>query len=60
MHMKLVLRRIQQEIFLTNLKKCSSMKRELVLLGSVISKECIKVDPDKVKAIVKCPSPSNI
>jgi hypothetical protein len=36
-HLKMVLRRLQQEKLLVNLKKCSFMKTKLVYLGFVIS-----------------------
>ena len=36
------------------------MKKELVYLGFVISQEGLKMDPEKVKAIVDWPSPRNI
>jgi hypothetical protein len=35
-HLKLVLRRLQQEKLLINLKKCSFMKTKLIYLGFVI------------------------
>ena len=58
--MILVLRRLQQEKLLTNLKKCSSMKIELVFLGFVISQEGLKMDLKKVKEIIEWPFPINI
>ena len=36
------------------------MKPELVYLGFVISKEGLKMDPEKVQAIIEWPSPRNI
>ena len=43
-----------------NLKKCSFMKEELVYLGFVVSAEGLRMDPEKVKAIVEWPSPKNV
>lgn len=37
-HIKLVLRTLQREKLLINLKKCSFMKEELIYLGFVVSK----------------------
>ena len=59
-NLRLVLRRLQQEKLLINLKKCSFMKTKLVFLGFVISQEGLKMDPDNVKATVEWPSPRNI
>ena len=36
------------------------MKEELVYLGFVVSAEGLKMDPEKVKAIVEWPSPRNV
>jgi hypothetical protein len=47
----MVLRRLQQEKLLINLKKYSFTKIELVYLGFVISSNELKMDPEKVRAI---------
>eukprot|EP00253_Pinus_taeda_P029086 PITA_29086 len=59
-HLKLVLRTLQKEKLLINLKKCSFMKEELVYLGFVISKEGLKMDPEKVQAIRNWATPRSI
>lgn len=59
-HFRLALRRLQQENLFINLKKCSFMKIELVFLGFLISQEGLKMDPQKFKAIVECPSARNV
>jgi len=51
-HLKYVLERLQQEKLLINMKKCSFMKSELVYLGFVISKDGLKMDMEKIEAIV--------
>jgi len=33
---------------------------KVTFLGDVVSKEVIKVDPQKVKAVTKCPKPTNV
>jgi hypothetical protein len=55
----MVLRTMQKERLLINLKKCSFMKRELIYLGFVVSEEGLKMDPEKVQVIVNWPTPRN-
>ena len=50
-HLSYVMKKLQQEKLLINLKKCSFLKSELVYLGFIISEEGLKMDPEKVKAI---------
>ena len=50
-HLTLVMRRLQQEKLLINLKKSSFMKTKLIYLGFVISSNELKMDPENVKAI---------
>ena len=59
-HMRYVLERMQLEKLLINVKKCTFMKAELVYLGFVISREGLKMDLEKVQAIIDWPSPRNI
>jgi hypothetical protein len=59
-HLMLVMRRLQQEKLLINLKKSSFMKIELIYLGFVISSNELKMDPEKVKAIREWPSPRSM
>ena len=58
-HLKLVLRTLQKEKLLINLNKCSFLKNELVYLGFVVSKEGLKMDSDKVQAILNWTAPKN-
>jgi hypothetical protein len=44
-HLTLVMRRLQQEKLLINLRKSSFMKKELIYLGFVISSNELKMDP---------------
>lgn len=39
------------------LNKCKFMKQETTFLGPVITKDGIKLNPNKIKAIVKYPIP---
>jgi hypothetical protein len=59
-HLTLVMKRLQQEKLLINLKKSSFMKKELIYLGFLISLNELKMDPEKVKEIRDWPSPKNI
>jgi hypothetical protein len=59
-HLKMVLRRLQQEKLLVNLKKFYFMKTKLVYLGFVIFSNELKMDPEKVRAIREWPSPRSV
>ena len=54
-HLTLVMRRLQQEKLLINLKKSSFMKMELIYLGFVISLNELNMDLEKVKVIKEWP-----
>ena len=51
-HLKMVLKTLQKEKLLLNLKKCSFLKKELIYLGFMILEEGLKMDPDKVQEIL--------
>ena len=57
MHIRKVFEKLREEKLLINLKKCSFVKEELVYLGFVISAEGLKMDPEKVKAILEWSTP---
>ncbi len=59
-HLQSVLRKLQQNKLLINLNKCAFFQRELVYLGFVIAKNVLKMDPEKVTAIVSWPSPKSL
>lgn len=58
-HLRYVLDRLRKEKLLVNIKKCTFMQKELVYLGFVISQEGLKMDPEKVRAILDWPIPKN-
>jgi hypothetical protein len=58
-HLAIVMRKLQQEKLLINMKKSSFMKTELIYLGFVISANELKMDPSKVEVIKNWPSPRN-
>ena len=59
-HIKQVLQFFSKERLLINLKKCSFMKEEIIYLGFVISTNGLKMDPEKVKAILEWPTLENV
>ena len=59
-HLQYVMKKLQQEKLLINLHKCTFMEEELVCLGLFVSKEGLKMDEEKVKAILEWPSPKNV
>ena len=58
-HLKYVLDRLKREKLLINMKKCTFMQKELVYLGLIISDKGLKMDPEKVEAILYWPTPQN-
>jgi hypothetical protein len=59
-HLAIVMRKIQQEKLLINMKKSSFMKTKLVYLGFVISENELKMDPEKVEVIKNWPASRNV
>jgi hypothetical protein len=59
-HLAIVMKRLQQEKLLINMKKSSFMKIKLIYLGFVISADKLKMDPDKVEVIKNWPLPKSI
>jgi hypothetical protein len=59
-HLTLVMRRLEQEKLLINLKKRSFLKIELIYLSFVISSNELKMDPKKVREIKEWSSPRSI
>jgi hypothetical protein len=59
-HLAIVMRKLQQEKLLIDLKKCSFLQTELIYLGFVISANELKMDPEKLEVIRNWPSPRNI
>jgi hypothetical protein len=50
-HLVIVMKKLQQEKLLINMKKSSFMKTKLIYLGFVISTNELRMDPDKVEVI---------
>jgi hypothetical protein len=56
-HLTTVMKKLQQEKLLINMKTSLFMKTELIYLGFVISVDELRMDPDKVEVIKNWPSP---
>jgi hypothetical protein len=59
-HLTLVMRRLQQQKSLINVKKSSFTKKKLIYFGFVVSLNELKMDLEKVREIKEWPSPRNI
>ncbi|XP_019053155.1 PREDICTED: uncharacterized protein LOC109114638 [Nelumbo nucifera] len=59
-HIREVLNALRENKLYVNLKKYTFMSNNLLFLGFIISKDGIKVDEEKVKAIRLWPTPSNV
>jgi len=59
-HLRIIFGVLRKEKLYANLKKCRFMQDILVFLGFVISKDGVRMDPEKVRAILEWPSPSSI
>ncbi|CAA7051508.1 unnamed protein product [Microthlaspi erraticum] len=59
-HVREVLRLLQQHRLFVKLKKCEFGKQELEYLGHIISGDGVKVDQSKIQAMTAWPSPTTI
>jgi hypothetical protein len=59
-HLAPVMRRLQQEKLLINVKKSSFMRTKLIYLGFFISVNELNMDPERVNAIKNWPSSKNV
>eukprot|EP01018_Ginkgo_biloba_P024721 Gb_03958 [translate_table: standard] len=58
-HLREVMDILRREKLFVNLEKCSFAQTELKYLGFVVSSEALKVDQEKVKAVLNWPTPMN-
>ncbi|XP_063362806.1 uncharacterized protein K02A2.6-like [Cydia amplana] len=58
--LKVVLQRLQDAGLVLQRDKCEFFKDEISYLGYIINKEGLKKSPEKIKAIVEAPVPTNI
>ena len=59
-HLRIVLQTLWEHQLYAKLKKCEFRLKEVVFLGHVISKEGVKVDPQKIKVIVEWLKPTSV
>src|SRR3984893_2119853 len=59
-HLQLVFNRLQDHKLYAKLEKCQFMQQEIKFLGHVISANGIKVNPEKVQAIVEWQTPKTV
>jgi len=59
-HLRMVLQTLREYHLYGKVKKCEFWLEEVTFLGHVVTKEGIKVDPQKVKAITEWSRPTNI
>ena len=60
LHFCKVFDKLREEKLLINLKKCGFVNKELLYLRFLVSIEGLKMDPQKVKAILECPIPRSV
>lgn len=59
-HLDEVLSILESKSLFAKESKCEFGMRELLYLGHIISAEGVKVDPEKIRAIIDWPPPENI
>ncbi|XP_010275023.1 PREDICTED: uncharacterized protein LOC104610208 [Nelumbo nucifera] len=59
-HIREVLKTLRENKLYANLNKCIFMSDNLLFLGFIVSKDGVKVDEEKVKAIREWPTPSTV
>ena len=59
-HLGQVLSLLEENQFYVKISKCTFGKEEVEYLGHIISKNGVKVDPNKIKAIIEWPRPKSI
>ncbi|KAG1177351.1 hypothetical protein G6F36_010832 [Rhizopus arrhizus] len=59
-HVRLVLKKLDEAKLIINKKKCRFNRKELTFLGFNISADGIKPAPEKVKAVLSWPAPTNV
>jgi hypothetical protein len=59
-HLEQVLSLLEENQFYAKMSKCTFGKEEVEYHGHIISKDGVKVDPKKIKAIIEWPKPKSI
>ncbi|KAF9762437.1 Retrovirus-related Pol polyprotein from transposon [Nosema granulosis] len=60
LHVTTVMSKLKDAGVILNRKKCKLVQKEIKILGSVVSKDRIIPDPNKVKAIKELPAPRTV
>ena len=59
-HLQLIFNRLREHKLYAKLEKCQFMQKQIKFLGHLVSADGIRVNPDKVKAIVDWPTPTTV
>ncbi|XDV15081.1 hypothetical protein PO909_015221 [Leuciscus waleckii] len=59
-HVRRVLQRLLENGLFVKAEKCVFHAQSVPFLGYIISSEGVRMDPDKVKAVIDCPSPDSL
>nr|KYP34521.1 Retrotransposable element Tf2 [Cajanus cajan] len=59
-HLREVLMLLRQNHLFANVEKCTFCVDHVVFLGFIVSKEKVRVDPEKIKVIQEWPKPKNV
>jgi len=59
-HLRTMLQTLREHQSYAKLKKCEFWVTEVTFLGHVVTKEGIKVDTQKINAVVEWPRPTNV
>ncbi|XP_070046791.1 uncharacterized mitochondrial protein AtMg00860-like [Nicotiana tomentosiformis] len=57
-HLIVVLRTLHQHKLYAKFSKCEFLLESVIFLGHVVSREGIKVDPQKISTVKNCPNPT--
>ncbi|WZZ69600.1 hypothetical protein YC2023_080970 [Brassica napus] len=58
-HLRVVLNKLREQQLYAKLSKCSFWQREIGFLGHIVSEAGVAVDPEKIVAITKWPTPGS-
>ena len=59
-HLRTMLQTLRKHQLYAKLKKCEFWLTEVTFLGHAVTKEGIKVDPQKINAVTEWPRPTNV
>ena len=59
-HLSLVLYQLRKYTLYVKIEKCEFAKQEIKFLGHLVSKNQVRMDPNKVQSIVDCQAPRHV